>query len=459
MKKIYTFIMLCSAAFAVSCSKDTTNEVKTGNFTIQMTVPQTKMHMVSGKTAWTAGDKVSVFTDNGERKEFEVETSGESTTNLTCKDWVSGNIPQWGVFCHKDSYWKPYEVVQISEGRFKAYVSQQQRITSNNSFSSKSNLAVGKIDFDEESDSYSGMMMNALGLVKITIPEADITTVTLEDANGVAEIAGEVEVNYNNGKPVCTIVEGKGLQSIDVIRYSGSNTTTFTKGTSVYFCVLPNVSFKPKFTFKKVDGTTASVTGNMEISVNRSNFVDLGTPNLEFIPKGYVKDVVTLDFSSWPFVPEILGATAQQQDENRVTTYTYSANSVYTFDFARGESVVEGKEKVGTYSLSSKYGDLRFADSNDGKEYIQVNCTENIEIASISITTNNSGSVKMSFKSIDESEDVFSGSVPKQTPYIVDLRASTKAKYGCRICLTTAKQQYNIKKIEVTYYVKKQSEQ
>ena len=293
---------------------------------------------------------------------------------------------------------------------------------------------------------------------KITVPVEDIVKITLEDANGTADIAGELELDYNNGDPICSVIDGKGLKSIYVDRRKGSENISFTKGSSVYFCVLPNVSFKPKFTFEKTDGTTCSVTGNMEISVNRSNFVNLGTPNLEFIPEGYVKDVVTLDFATWPFAETILGAYAQQNGE-RVKTYTYSANPEYTFDIARGESIVEGKEKVGTYSLNSKYGDLRFADSNDGKEYIQVNCTENIEIASISITTNNSGSVKMSFKSIDESEDVFSGSVPKQTPHIVDLRATTKAKYGCRICLTTYKQQYNIKKLEVTYYVKVQSEQ
>ena len=398
MKKIYTFIMLCSAAFAVSCSKDTASEFKTETFTIQMTAPQTKTHMVSGKAVWTSGDNVSVFSNNGTSKNFTVETSGEASTSLKCTDWVSGEIPAWGVFCYKDNQWQVYPVEQIADGKFKALVSSYQRVTSDNSFSSKSNLAVGKIVYNSESDGYSGQMMNALGLVKITVPVADIAKITLEDANGTADIAGEVVLDYNDGEPVCTVVPDKGSKSIYAERRSGSNTISFTAGKSVYFCVLPNVSFRPKFTFEKSDGSTTSVTGNMEISVNRSNFVDLGTPNLEFIPEGYVKDVATLDFSSWPFVESILGATAQKQDGNRVTTYTYSANQEYTFDIARGESILSGKTAVGTYSYNSSAGDLRFANSNDGKEYIQVNCTEDIEIASITITTSNSGNVPMNRK-------------------------------------------------------------
>lgn len=445
MKKIYAFTILCAAIFAVSCSKDTTSEVKTETFTIQMAAPQTKTHMQNGETVWTDGDKVSVFTSNGERKEFEAETNGKSTTNLTCKDWVSGTIPQWGVFCYKDSYWKPYEVKQVSDGKFIAYVSQQQKITSNNSFSSKSNLAVGKIDYDNENGSYSGTMMNALGLVKITIPEANITTVTLEDANGVAEIAGEVEVDYNNGKPVCNIVEGKGLKSIYAVRYSGSDMITFTKGTSVYFCVLPNVSFKPKFTFVKGDGTTASVTGNMEISVNRSNFVDLGTPNLEFIPEGYVKDVVVLDFTTaWPLTPECSNSTTSARE--------------YKFgDYSFGIKADEGS------GYTYKNSRLQFNSSNLGGAYILFNAPTNGYIAKIAFTQN-TGKKSYTLSSVaDDTEIVWSGDLNgtsgTETTKEIDLTSTTSAKNGCKLIMATAKSQYQITKLEVTYFVKEKSEQ
>lgn len=158
-----------------------------------------------------------------------------------------------------------------------------------------------------------------------------------------------------------------------------------------------------------------------------------------------------LDFSSWPFVEDILGATAQKQDENRVKTYTYSANPEYTFDIARGETILSGKTAVGTYSYNSSAGDLRFANSNDGKEYIQVNCNEGIEIASITINTSNSGNVPMTFQSIDASEVIYEGNVPAKKPYTVDLKASDKAKTGCRICLTKSGQQYQITNIHVKY--------
>ena len=165
--------------------------------------------------------------------------------------------------------------------------------------------------------------------------------------------------------------------------------------------------------------------------------------------KALLPDAI-LDFSSWPFVEDILGATAQKQDENRVKTYTYSAETKYTFDIARGESILSGKTAVGTYSHNSA-GDLRFANSNDGKEYIQVNCTEDIEIASITITTSNSAPVPMSFESTDAEEVVYKGNVPSKQPYTIDLKTSVKAKTGCRICLTKSGQQYQITDIHVKY--------
>lgn len=157
--------------------------------------------------------------------------------------------------------------------------------------------------------------------------------------------------------------------------------------------------------------------------------------------KALLPDAV-IDFASWPFVEKILTASEQKKAENRVKTYTYSANPVYTFDIARGE--------VGTYAHNSA-GDLRFANSNDGKEYIQVNCAEDFEIASITVTTSNSASVPMSFESIDAEEVVYEGNVPAKKPYTVDLKASIKAKTGCRICLTKSGQQYQITNIHVKY--------
>ena len=159
--------------------------------------------------------------------------------------------------------------------------------------------------------------------------------------------------------------------------------------------------------------------------------------------RGLLQDAI-LDFSSWPFAEEILSGNDQKLDANRVKTYTYSANANYTFDIARGET-------GGTYNYNATYGDLRFANSNDGKEYIQVNRPDNAEIASITITTSNSGAVPMTFASIDADEVVYSGNIPKDTPYTIDLKTSLKAKYGCRICLTKSGQQYQIKNIHVKY--------
>ena len=157
--------------------------------------------------------------------------------------------------------------------------------------------------------------------------------------------------------------------------------------------------------------------------------------------KALLPDAV-IDFGSWPFVEKILTASEQKKAENRVKTYTYSANPAYTFDIARGD--------VGTYA-HNKAGDLRFANSNDGKEYIQVNCAEDFEIASITITTSNSAPVPMSFESTDAEEVVYKGNVPSKKPYTIDLKTSVKAKTGCRICLTKSGQQYQITDIHVKY--------
>ena len=445
MKKIYTFIMLCSAAFAVSCSKDTASDFKTETFTIQMTAPQTKTHMVNGETVWTNGDNISVFSGNGTGHTFVVETSGKTSTSLTCSDWVSGNIPQWGVFCYKENQWQIYPVEQIADGKFKAYLSSYQRVTSDNSFSSKSNLAVAKIDYDSEAGCYTGQMKNAMGLVKITVPVEDIVKITLEDANGTADIAGELELDYNNGDPICSVIDGKGLKSIYVDRRKGSENISFTKGSSVYFCVLPNVSFKPKFTFEKTDGTTCSVTGNMEISVNRSNFVYLGTPNLEFIPEGYDKDVVVLDFTTaWPLTPECSNSTTFARE--------------YKFgDYSFGIKADEGS------GYTHKNSRLQFNSSNLGGAYILFNAPENGYIAKIAFTQN-TGKKSYTLSSVaDDPEIVWSGDLNgtsgTETTKEIDLTSTTSAKNGCKLIMTTAKSQYQITKLEVTYYVKMQSEQ
>lgn len=461
MKKTLIYALAASVAVLASCAKEATVKEAPAKETVPCTISfgadTTKSYMnSSGITWWTKGDQISVFSDQGTRKTFtSTLSSSDASSDFTCEDWVSDEIPEWAVFCYEEKAtpYKPYNVTETTEGVFAANVSCYQPITVRNmgSFGSKANISVAKITNNQ--GTYNGTMKNALGLVKITIPSGiqNVNEIILEDAAGTAPIAGNVTIDCTGDDPVCTPTGENGKSSISA-KCNISGATAFTASKSVYFCVVPGVSFTPKFTFVKTDGSKASVTGSKAISVSRNKYFDCGTPSsLDFVPEGYKKVVVDLTFGTNPF-NESIPASSKWNAEAKTLELTHTTADGYTFKYAlKNSDVADATGKYSSYKLDTAnslllfYGNARA----DGTEYFQIDRPDGGKIASISVSI--STAAKTMYVT-DLSGDVIES--PK-TPFTTNL-TGTNAADGCRLKYT--KSDYKINDIKVTYFVPEATE-
>lgn len=478
MKKTLIYALAASVAVLASCAKEATVKEAPAKETVPLTitfgVDTTKSYInYEGHTFWTPNDLISVFSDQGTRKVFITTTEdGATTKDFTCEDWIAGETPEWAVFCYEEKATplKTYDVALTADGVFSANVSEFQPITiSHNygSFGSKANISVAEITNNQ--GTYSGQMKNALGLVKITIPTGveNISEIILEDADGTAPIAGKVSIDCTKDNPVCTPVGGQGKSRISA---KWAKTGSFAAGKPIFFCVIPSVSFTPKFTFVKTDGSKASVTGNKAISVSRNKYFDCGTPSsLDFVPEGYTKEVVSVDFSVkdpsdaskylWPFKETYVTISNQKKDSGKIVTYTID-NTPHSFAFARGTTAqtTTSGTSVSSYDWKNTYGDIRLSSYSDGTEYFQVNCPSGYIVANVSVYITNSGAVPASVTDISDQETVWTGNIPKASNISVDLTGSTSAKNGCKIHFTKVKQQYKLQKFIITYFIPEETE-
>lgn len=459
MKRTLIIAFAAIAALA-SCAK----EEFAGRNTLSINFsqdPEFKTHMSSSKaTWWDKGDAISVFSNTGSKYMFTTSGNAAAVNAFTCPSWVEGQTPEWSVYSYGADGRTPYGVTMTGEGRFTAYVSDNQLISSaNSSFGSKSNVSVGKIVSMVGGD-FSCQMLNALGLVQITLPAAltDIESVKLEDAAGTAGIAGTVEIDFNEGTPVCTLASD--ARTAITATYERSGVKVFPEGYSLFFCVIPNVSFIPKFTFTKTDGSKASVTGNMAISVGRNKYVNLGTPTLEFIPAGYRKDVAVVDFSnsnpadaaSWPLSPSFVSVSNQKKEEYKDVLYTLPG-TLYSFDFVRASDEVTTSSGTGLGTFEWKAGYIRTSAYSDGAMYIKINVPDGGQIASVKIYAPSNATQPATVTDASGTEVVWSSNIVKSSSVLVDVSQSTSAKYGCRINFTKAKGSTYISKLEITYII------
>lgn len=467
MKKTLIYALAASVAVLASCAKEATVKEAPAKETVPCTisfgVDTTKSYMnSSGITWWTKGDQISVFSDQGTRKTFtSTLSSSAASSDFTCEDWVSDEIPEWAVFCYEEKAtpYKPYNVTETTEGVFAANVSCYQPITVRNmgSFGSKANISVAKITNNQ--GTYSGQMKNALGLVKITIPSGvqNVNEIILEDAAGTAPIAGNVTINYTGDDPVCTPTGENGKSSISA-KCNISGATAFTAGKSVYFCVIPGVSFTPKFTFVTVAGFRAIATGNKAISVSRNKYFECGTPeSLDFIePVGYVKDTVNINLSiKQPFNEPYASATSQKgEGVKKDADYTYTNNAGNTYTYTLCGSGVDG-----AYTYASAKKELQFSAKNEPEAYIELKAPEGGYIASFSFDTRN-GKTKQTYSitdTTDGSEKIIATAPETESTVDVDLRNTFKEISGCKIIIDEGGL-HSFRALRITYFIPEETE-
>lgn len=148
-------------------------------------------------------------------------------------------------------------------------------------------------------------MMNVGGLLKFTVSETGIKTITFSTIGG-EPLTGNVRLSFEGGKPKATVLEGETFVTLK----AADMTSGFAAG-DYFACVLPvNLSQGIRIDMEKIDGTSASVASKTPDSVERSG--DLEFTGVDKNARWYVSELSTieLDFPNgpWPFLEATNGS-------------------------------------------------------------------------------------------------------------------------------------------------------
>ena len=151
-------------------------------------------------------------------------------------------------------------------------------------------------------------MMNVGGLLKFTVSETGIKTITFSTIGG-EPLTGNVKLSFEDGKPKATVLDG---ETFVTLMAADDMPNGFTPG-DYFACVLPvNLSQGIRIDMEKIDGKTASVAAKTPAEVLRSG--DLEFAGVDTGASWYMPELSTivLDFpnGSWPFVEETNGSVS-----------------------------------------------------------------------------------------------------------------------------------------------------
>ena len=149
-------------------------------------------------------------------------------------------------------------------------------------------------------------MMNVGGLLKFTVSETGIKTITFSTIGG-EPLTGNVKLSFEDGKPKATVLDG---ETFVTLMAADDMPNGFTPG-DYFACVLPvNLSQGIRIDMEKIDGNTASVAAKTPAEVLRSG--DLEFAGVDTGASWYMPELSTieLDFpqGSWPFVEATNGS-------------------------------------------------------------------------------------------------------------------------------------------------------
>ena len=150
-------------------------------------------------------------------------------------------------------------------------------------------------------------MMNVGGLLKFTVSETGIKTITFSTIGG-EPLTGNVKLSFEDGKPKTTVLDGETFVTLK----AADMTSGFAAG-DYFACVLPvNLSQGIRIDMEKIDGKTASEAAKTPAEVLRSG--DLEFAGVDTGASWYMPELSTieLDFpnGSWPFVEETNGGAS-----------------------------------------------------------------------------------------------------------------------------------------------------
>lgn len=285
MKKIFTRLFAVSAIFAAfSCAEldaptvspeegQTPEADPNGEYTtLTITPVATKSYLNGSELQWSGNDFIYVFDDAGRRFKFTGEATAAASFVFTYAQWPIGAEPVYAVFCPDGN------PTWVSEGKFQMTHPDSQPIHNGKSFGKKANTSVAKIEKTQKG-AYTAEFKNVCGLVKFNIATTYVKNILIESTDGTP-IAGNIEVDYNNGEPTYEVIEEQGLTRVSLTPKSKTDATTGDisyQSDSYYACLLPCDLNGIKVTITNINGRSESFIGSALMKIQRNKTVSLGT--------------------------------------------------------------------------------------------------------------------------------------------------------------------------------------
>ena len=475
MKKLFYFISVAAfmASFA-SCGKidqentptdeptlETPSTDGTTTLTISTSVePQTKTYLHGGSVKWVSGDLITLFAEDGTSAKSDAVSSPASDYNFTFQNWPNDKTPKYALAVGPQSYYDWY-VVSYEAGLINATLRTSQLLYHKNSFSKLANIGVGEVKYSDENGIYSAYMKNLCGLIKFRVAGDNVARVRISDTNS-NPMTGVVKIEIDeNGEPRVSELGGKSYSYVEITATESDNLNNKTgmlpAGADIYACVLPG-EYRVKVESYAKDGTllntitlpegaTMKVQRNVieEIAVDVDTYKKPSAGDSEeggddpVTPPSDDEDLVlTFDFASWPFSPELEKGTTSALEKTR-DEYTFTYNGV---DYA-----VEIFAPTNGYYYTGSA--LRFNSTGGG--YITTPAVAGMRLAEVSITINNGSGTKTIYISTTESETGAIGSVSPSYINVTQSISLENTEVGTSYNLYTNSTHAQLSKIVLTY--------
>ena len=247
---------------AISCAKEMPGTVHVDDNLVSFVAGfdnGTRTALEQNKVIWTKGDAISIFDGNVNVK----SVTADSTSTARFDAELSQQGPWFALY--------PYSADAFISGTAITTVLPGEQTAVHNTFADDLNIAVAR------SDQGTLTFKNVLAYLKFSVANDNIISVKLT-GNGGEALAGEIEIDYNDGVPTWESTDGLG--EITLTAPKDSLSRTFLKGKSYYIGVLPQTfasGFMLEFTDAAGDKYTAS--HNAGVSLSRSVIYDMGTPD------------------------------------------------------------------------------------------------------------------------------------------------------------------------------------
>ena len=222
------------------------------------------------KVLWTAGDAISVITNNSYYKEFTTADDGVAEADFSCSGWNPSSASQFFGF-YPASRFKGYY-----NGGLGVYLPSVQNAVAggveegmNMAFAVTSSLADGLT------------FKNFFSLVKFRLSGDVVSSLSSIKFVGNTELAGDIVAkNVASGEPTydfnAYMGETRQESPTNVIELRGS----FTAGTDYYMIMFPGTTDGFSMIFQNAKGEYVIKESSKMLTLTRSHIVDFGTINV-----------------------------------------------------------------------------------------------------------------------------------------------------------------------------------